>query len=1128
LAILTGCSTDKNNARTRWWQAFNTRYNVYYNGSQAYIEGSLEKEQGNVDNFTEMIPLYTVGNKNSRNLGKANFDRAIEKAQKAIKLHSIKRKPVWNKNRRKTPEDIEWLNRREYNPFLWKAWMLMGRAQFHEGDFDGAISTFSYMSRLYATQPAIYGKARAWLVKAYIENDMRYDAEDVIRNMQRDSIHWKARKEWDYAYADYYIHTGDYAKAVEYLRKVIKHEMRRKQKAREYYLLGQLEAALGHNTEAVSAFRHVVRMNPPYQLEFNARIAMTEVMAHQESGKMIKKLKRLAASDNNKDYLDQVYYAMGNAYLAQKDTLNAIRSYEEGNKKGTRNGIEKGVLLLKLGDLYWLREDFSNARRCYNTAIGLLDKERKDYERLSNRSKILDELVPYTEAVHLQDSLQTLAKMSEKDRNAAIDRVIEALKKKEKEERNKKADSIAQQNMRQNAAVGNPNATGGTQNQTGSQQTGVWYFYNPIAVQQGKSLFERQWGKRENQDDWQRSNKTVVAGGDLTDEEALEQEDSLELSQSASDTSMTRPDSAVNDPHKREYYLKQIPFTAEQIEASNQILTDGLYHSGVIFKDKLDNLRLAEKSLRRITDEYPQYKNMADVYYHLYLLYARKGEMAIANSYITKLKTEYPDNQWTILLSDPNYAENARIGTHMEDSLYAATYEAFKAGRYNEVEANAQVSEKRFPMGANRDKFIFIGGLNQLNQGNTSACVNAMSKVVKDYPQSDVAEMAGMILNGVKEGRHLQGGSFDFGDIWQRRTEVMADSDSIQARKFSNERNTNFLFLLVYNPDSVQENKLLFELARYNFSSYLVRDFDIQIEDVGGLHRMKVSGFRNYDEALIYARQLFDGSDIRKYSAGARPVLISEENLPLLGTNFSYDDYLKFYNRHFAPLKVNQYYLLTEPAEVTTQPQNQQAEPSEKEIDDFLNSTTIIPEELEPAQQGTVIPTETEQPAQQSTEIPTETEQPSQQGTVIPTETEQPSQQETVIPAETEQPVQQGTVIPMETEQPTQQGTVIPTETEKPAEQETVIPSSSKEADRKQKTASTKKASGSTTKKEAMPQERPQLDDGVTIYFDDMESVPPSTSKKKTTKKSEKKKEEQKKNQNNFDLEDEYYDLEGF
>ena len=209
VVVLSGCSTQKNTAKTRWWRAFNARYNTYYNGKLAYIDACLEKEKGNKDNFTEMLPLYTVGNKGSRELGKGNYDRAIKKSKKAIARNSIKRKPEWNKSRRKTEKDIEWLSRKEYNPFLWKAWMLMGRSQFHKGSFDEAAATFAYMSRIYKTQPAIYGKARAWLAKCYIEQDWLYDAEDVIRNMQRDSIDWRAVKEWDYTFADYYIHTGE-------------------------------------------------------------------------------------------------------------------------------------------------------------------------------------------------------------------------------------------------------------------------------------------------------------------------------------------------------------------------------------------------------------------------------------------------------------------------------------------------------------------------------------------------------------------------------------------------------------------------------------------------------------------------------------------------------------------------------------------------------------------------------------------------------------------------------------------------------------------------------------------------------------------------------------------------------
>ena len=119
--LMAGCSAHKNTAKSRAWQSFTARYNTYYNGSEAYKEGALAQEKGNKDNYTEMLPLYTVGNKQSRTLGKSNFDRTVEKMEKTIKLHSIKAKPEWKKSRRKTEKDKEWLGRKEYNPFLWKA-----------------------------------------------------------------------------------------------------------------------------------------------------------------------------------------------------------------------------------------------------------------------------------------------------------------------------------------------------------------------------------------------------------------------------------------------------------------------------------------------------------------------------------------------------------------------------------------------------------------------------------------------------------------------------------------------------------------------------------------------------------------------------------------------------------------------------------------------------------------------------------------------------------------------------------------------------------------------------------------------------------------------------------------------
>ena len=929
IAVAAACSTQKNTPGSRWWHSFNAKYNTYYNGETAYKEGELEKENANKDNFTELIPLYAVTNKASRETGKANFQRAVEKSEKAIQLHSIKKKPEWDKSRRKTDKDREWLSRREYNPFLWKAWLLMGKAQFHSGGFEEAAATFSYMSRLYQGQPAIYAKARAWLAKCYVEEGWLYDAEDVIRNMGRDSIHWSARREWDYTLADYHLHAGNHKEAAEYLRKVVKHEKRKKQKAREWFLIGQLEAKDGNSEEAYKAFGKAIRQNPPYEVEFNARIAQTEVLAKGAGKKMAARLKRMAASDKNKDYLDQVYYALGNIHLSMRDTAAAISAYEKGSEKGTRNGVEKGALLLKLGDIYWDKGEYGDAQRCYSQAVGMVDKDRADYDTLATRSKMLDELAPHTESVHLQDSLQQLARMGEKERNEAIDRVIEALKKKEKEERDAQAEAYARETVAKNSTM---DTHSGTQPQPlpGTNTGGAWYFYNPTAVQQGKSSFQKLWGKRQNADFWRYAAGAAQvgagsenAGGDLPGDsiaaDTAEEADTTAVGEQA--------DTAQNDPHRREYYLAQIPFTPEQVAESNSIMAEGLFNAGVIFKDKFGDTALAGEYLGRLVAQHPDFPRMDDAYYHMFLLHSRKGEHAEADRYLQKLKEEYPQSRWTGILADPYFKENAQLGEHIEDSLYSSAYEAFKAGDYAAVHSAARVSQDRFPQGANRDKFMFINALSSLNGGDVQGCIAELDSISAKFPAGKIGVMAKAITEGVKAGKRITTAEGLRIDPAAQLAAAQA-ADSAAAPKFSAETETAYEYVVVAAKDSMDANKALFHIAKHNFTNYMVRNFDIAVETTDTTTSVAVSGFQNHEEARQYAEQLHSDAAAREFLSKARTFTISKDNRKLIGRPFSYADYETFYREHLSKMATSPIPLLLEPEAGATPQEGQGTEES--------------------------------------------------------------------------------------------------------------------------------------------------------------------------------------------------------
>ena len=142
----------------------------------------------------------------------------------------------------------------------------------------------------------------------------------------------------------------------------------------------------------------------------------------------------------------------------------------------------------------------------------------------------------------------------------------------------------------------------------------------------------------------------------------------------------------------------------------------------------------------------------------------------------------------------------------------------------------------------------------------------------------------------------------------------------------------------------MNENQLLFEMARYNFTNFLVRNFDIVIDEDNGMHRMRISGFLSYDEALQYARQLFADEAMAERLKPCHHLIISEGNLALIGTRFSYDDYEQFYEDTFIPMKISEEKLLIEPEGVTPldpedviEEEQQQEEEEEEEDDLFPN-----------------------------------------------------------------------------------------------------------------------------------------------------------------------------------------------
>lgn len=891
MAVVTGCSTSRNTAASRQYQALVTKYNVYFNGNEAYKKGYEAQEKAKKDNLLEILDLYPISDEKVRATGKSSFDLAIEKAQKGIKLHSISEKP---KKKKGTPTESEkaFQSKNEYNPFLWHAWFLMADAQRQKGDFIEAASTYSYITKLYFDEPEIVAEAQYKMAQCYSELGWNYEAEELFQRSGETKTNLARHQDYQARFASHLLGQERFEESIPLLEEAISRKgVSKTQRIRERYLLAQLYKTTGRNEDAYRTFGKVIRMSPPHDVEFHARIQQTETMAQNGNmRKIMKKLKRMERDPGNKENLDQVYYAMGNIYLMRGDTATALKHYNEGAGKGANASAEKGILLLTMANLYWDKRDYPNASRCYSQAVGMIGSTHKEYPTVKLRSEVLEDLVKCDQTIQLQDSLQWLSTLPEERVYAIIDKVIEDLKEQERleEERRKQEEKEA---ARKGAA-----SDMSIQDDGGSESQ--WYFYNTKVVARGKKEFTKQWGDRKLEDNWRRANKTTLAPMDpiasATDGQFDSEPDTL--MDIIVDSLNTKP--LETDPYKREYYVQQIPYSDEDKQKSDKLISEALLEKGIIYKDRLIEYPDAETSLTRIVDDYPEADEADEAMYNLYLMYSLWGRNAQADSCRERMKRLYPESDYTIMVCDPDYIDNARYGKHREDSIYVVTYAAFREGDMLTVKNNCEISATKYPKGLHRAKFMFLDAAIDLQEGDTNTFLEKLKEIVTKYPQNEISELAGLIAQGIQNGRILQ--STSFSSIWDRRngTADESETDSV-IPQFSDERYEPFIFLLAYPEGELDQNQLLFEVARFNFTNYMMRNFDIVFETQQGIGMMMVGEFLNFDEAYVYQRNLYDDADMASKLSGIKAVIITPGNLEILFKHYSFNDYQEFYEEHF-------------------------------------------------------------------------------------------------------------------------------------------------------------------------------------------------------------------------------------
>ena len=849
---LNSCSTQKNTWATRSFHKTKVKYNILYNGNVAYEEGLKAIRDANNDDYSRILYLYPVSNHQAASSAASQMDKTIEKCRKCIKLHSIKSKPKRDPKKANDPKYKLWLQSEEFNPAMQLAWMRLGEAEFHKGDFLGAVSTFNYIIRHYQNDPDIIAQCQLWVARSYAELGWQYEAEDMLNRVQMDALSRKHARLYSAVKADVLLKGEHYHEAIPFVKIALPYEKRKIYRPRFSYVLGQLYEREGKRDEAIDAYKSAIRMAPPNEMDFNARIRIAELQGKSA----IRKLHTMTRQEKHKDRLDRIYGAMGNIYLANRDTAKALEMYALAIEKSTQAGTAKAEVLVRAGDVYFEQHRYVPAQPCYREAVTIITAENNsDFARIQKRSEVLDELiVAYTQA-QLQDSLQRLSHMTEEEQRAIVDKIIADLIEAEKK------DSIqsAEDALAKSRGDERPRSVN-TANLFGGPQKAEWYFYNPQLIKQGQQEWRRRWGNRPLEDNWRRSSKQVM----ITDEGVAASgapdavgSDSLGLDSIPMD-SLPPVQKIETDNHKPEYYLQQIPKTEQDFAASDSLWREAMVALYYIYRDRLEDEPQAQETLRLLDERFGAHPSVIAI---------------------------HDDERLRALRHDEAYIARMRRMIDAQDSLYAATYIAYTKGQYTAVKANKQYAVDSFPQSALIPRFLFLNAVSVARTEGQEPFVAELQNLVANYGSTELGAMAKDMLAMMGQGMESQKGG-STGSLADMRGQIEDEpqDSTATAQEWSEDRKQPSVVVLILPTAEEQAlNDLQYEIALFNFSQFLIRDFDLQKMPVWGeVAALRVSGFADLDEAEWWIGMLRNNAEVQPALQDIQIKAVTEVNLPLL------------------------------------------------------------------------------------------------------------------------------------------------------------------------------------------------------------------------------------------------------
>lgn len=775
IVVSCGTKVKKPEARSKFLKGFYTYYNTLFNAKDALNSEFTSRDKAHKDNFyAPYIPILTyedqpIGSDLGQSSAFAENTMKMAEVNKASSGREAQgRPPMKPGSAPQTPQDpnnaaagndqtgnkgatvLEIAEAKalkaigkysvikkgeEKNKTIFDAYIILAQSRIYQGKPLQALDALNYVFT-HMKEDKRLPLARVYEGLAYAELKNYHKSDEVFTKLQSEGISKNDEKLLSIYYSESLLDAGKKEEAVKQLDRAFELNGNRKLKSRIAFLRGQILQELGRNEPARKSFMAAYKYANDFEFEVKSQIEIAKTFnGNGDYNGARKYLEDISKKGTYGSRKNEFYYALGLMANKAGKQEEAQEFFKKSLLEKVSDPQVRGLTYYEIGKRYLDKNDYIGAGAYYDSALASMTYEPSKI-LLQGQSANIKKISRNYYLIKRNDSILTLAKMTDAQKTDYFAKHIEKLKAKEAKEELERLRAERSKGF----DTGDYNANSLFANSSTSFEdfgtaTKGFYFSNTGTVSKGSSTFKQVWGDRALVDNW-RFSKKMTSIEDMKNE-AL---------------------GVTSAPNPRRFepsfYIEQIPTDAGKLSQLKKDRDTASLGLGIMYQNYFTNTPLATKTLYDLVDVKPEEKVMLQALYEIFNMnYEKNPQVSERAKQI--LLTDYPYTSYAEFARNPKNSTFVKSSPEVENE-YKTAYALFESEKFTESQNIIDQAIQKNPKDALVPKLYLLNAFNAGKSSGKEVMILQLEQIVLNYGKTPEGAKAKEMLNYLKSDLAFQ------------------------------------------------------------------------------------------------------------------------------------------------------------------------------------------------------------------------------------------------------------------------------------------------------------------------------------------------------------------------------------